>query len=108
MLLVGCVPQEEPAPEEPPIAEEPAPEVHVHSFGSWKVTKATCTKPGKRVRACSCGESESEVLPATGHKIGGWTVEDAPDTYLIRSTRPDGATCLEAEIGLTDIDSKKN
>ena len=30
--------------------------------------------------------------------------ETENETYLIRTTRPDGATCLEAEIGLTDID----
>ena len=28
---------------------------------------------------------------------------DAESTYLIRTTRPDGATCLEAEIGLSDL-----
>jgi hypothetical protein len=104
MLLVGCVPQEEPAPEEPPIAEEPAPEVHVHSFGSWKVTKATCTKPGKRVRACSCGESESEVLPATGHKIGGWTVEDAPDC-LNGGDRYRACTTCRVELEREELDA---
>ena len=31
-------------------------------------------------------------------------VEKENVTYLIRTTRPDGATCLEAEIGLTEID----
>jgi acyl-CoA thioesterase FadM len=28
---------------------------------------------------------------------------DAENTYLIRTTRPDGATCLEAEIALSPI-----
>ena len=32
------------------------------------------------------------------------TVEKENETYLIRTTRPDGATCLEAEIELTEID----
>ena len=31
-------------------------------------------------------------------------VEGENETYLIRTTRPDGATCLEAEIGLTEIE----
>ena len=31
------------------------------------------------------------------------TVEETPDTYLIRTTRPDGATCLEVEIALSPI-----
>ncbi len=30
-------------------------------------------------------------------------VTDTPDTYLIRTTRPDGAVCLEAEVALSDI-----
>ena len=30
-------------------------------------------------------------------------VADTPDAYLIRTTRPDGAVCLEAEIGLSDL-----
>ena len=29
--------------------------------------------------------------------------EDRANTYLIRTTRPDGATCLEAEIGLASL-----
>lgn len=78
-LFVGCAP-EEPVPEEPPVTEETPPvEEHVHSFGMWKTTKATCLRPGKRVRACACGESESEVLPALGHNIGAWTVDNEPD-----------------------------
>ena len=28
---------------------------------------------------------------------------ESPDAYLIRTTRPDGAVCLEAEIGLQDV-----
>jgi acyl-ACP thioesterase len=30
-------------------------------------------------------------------------VEGAEDTFLIRTTRPDGLVCLEAEIGLATI-----
>ncbi len=47
---------------------------HEHSFGEWRITRtATCEEQGERVRTCSCDETESEPIPATGH---AWSVED--------------------------------
>lgn len=45
-----------------------------HSY-TWKVTTAaghesTGVKTGK----CACGDTKTEVIPATGHSFGGWTV----------------------------------
>ena len=41
---------------------------HTHEFGEWTVIKeATCTEDGSRTRSCSCGESETESVSATGH-----------------------------------------
>ncbi len=49
-------------------------ETHTHSFGAWTVvTEATCTADGRKERVCSCGEKETESIPATGHSYGGWT-----------------------------------
>lgn len=66
---------------------------HVHyTTGSWTtVKKATCTEDGIRSAVCShwyqnktkpstnarylCKETFEEVIPATGHKWGEWTVE---------------------------------
>ena len=43
---------------------------HVHTFGEWTVTKEpTCEESGIRERTCSCGEKETETIPATGHDI---------------------------------------
>ena len=43
-------------------------EVHTHAFGEWETVKeANCTEDGQRVRTCSCGESETEVITAIGH-----------------------------------------
>lgn len=40
---------------------------HTHSYTS-KVTKAaTCTSPGVRTYSCSCGDSYTQPIPATGH-----------------------------------------
>ncbi|MBE5922962.1 MAG: hypothetical protein E7271_00650 [Lachnospiraceae bacterium] len=48
---------------------------HTHSFGAWEVTKAaTCTVDGSKQRKCSCGEVETETIPATGHNFGEWTI----------------------------------
>lgn len=49
-----------------------------HSFGQWTVkTAATCTAEGLKERVCACGETETEVIPATGH--GATEVRDARD-----------------------------
>ena len=43
---------------------------HVHSFSEWKITnEPTCEESGIRERTCSCGEKETETIPATGHDI---------------------------------------
>lgn len=43
----------------------------VHAFDGWNVSrKATCTEDGEKNRSCSkCGETESEIIPATGHTL---------------------------------------
>ena len=48
-----------------------------HTWGEWVITEATCTEDGKKVRTCSaCGETETEVIPATGtHTWGEWTID---------------------------------
>ena len=46
----------------------PTPEHTTHSFGEWSVTKnATCTEDGVKTRYCSCGEKQSDTIPATDH-----------------------------------------
>ena len=41
---------------------------HTHSYGSWTTTTAaTCTTSGVKTRTCSCGQSETQSIPALGH-----------------------------------------
>ncbi len=41
---------------------------HEHAFGEWSAVKdPSCVEEGRRERACSCGEKETEVLAAVGH-----------------------------------------
>ncbi len=50
---------------------------HNHSYVG-KITKnATCTQDGEKLYTCSCGNSYSEKIPATGHKM---TTEKADAT----------------------------
>ncbi|MBE6693174.1 MAG: leucine-rich repeat domain-containing protein [Ruminococcaceae bacterium] len=47
---------------------EEATTVHTHLYGEWAVmTKPTCTKGGKMVRECECGDKEVEPLDELGH-----------------------------------------
>ncbi len=40
-----------------------------HTFGNWTTTKAaTCTEKGTQTRTCACGASETQEIPAAGHK----------------------------------------
>ena len=42
---------------------------HSHIFDDWSATKnPTCTEDGTKVRYCNCGEKQSDVIPANGHK----------------------------------------
>ncbi|MBQ7956758.1 MAG: hypothetical protein IJ279_01865 [Clostridia bacterium] len=38
------------------------------------VTPATCTKEGSELLTCICGETKTNILPATGHTRGAWNV----------------------------------
>ena len=41
---------------------------HKHSYSSSVTKEASCTKDGVLTFACDCGESYTEIIPATGHK----------------------------------------
>lgn len=43
-------------------------DVHTHSYTATVTTAATCTTAGVRTYTCSCGNSYTESIPATGHK----------------------------------------
>ncbi|MBO7176505.1 MAG: hypothetical protein J6W14_03965, partial [Clostridia bacterium] len=54
---------------------------HLHRYGAWSVEKeATCTEAGVKVRACKCGEKETEAIPMIAHTPSDWIVDKAP-TY---------------------------
>ena len=64
--------------------------IHEHRWDAGKVTKsATCTKDGEKIYTCSgCGETKTEVIKATGHKMGAWkTVASATTQKAGRQER---------------------
>ena len=52
---------------------------HTHSWSNWTVkVKAGCETEGQTVRTCSvCGETETQTLKPTGHKMGEWQTKTA-------------------------------
>lgn len=54
----------------------PTPEPHVHDYVETVTRQATCAETGERVLTCSCGDSKTEVIPATGNHnwVEGTTV----------------------------------
>ncbi len=49
-----------------------------HTYGEWVVdTEATCTTDGSKHKECtSCGATETETIPATGHNYSTeWTID---------------------------------
>ncbi len=59
----------------PALPVETSPD-HTCSFGAWNVAQAaTCTGGGIRVRRCSCGNIESQAIPAKGHTESDWIVD---------------------------------
>lgn len=45
---------------------------HTHKYSSKVTTAATCESAGVKTFTCSCGDSYTEPIPATGHSYGEW------------------------------------
>lgn len=44
-------------------------QTHTHSYTSSVTKEPACTEPGTRTYTCTCGDSYTESLPATGHSF---------------------------------------
>ena len=63
---------------------------HKHAYVLTEEVAATCTNDGHVVKICSCGEKETETIPATGHTeevVPGYAAECDKDGLL------DGLKC---------------
>lgn len=67
---------------------EPTKPVHTHSYNATVTANASCTANGVKTYTCSCGDSYTESIPATGHnwvdQVKSWTeqvwVDGTPGT----------------------------
>ena len=50
-----------------------AAQAHTHSYAATVTKQPTCTAVGTRTYKCSCGDSYTEAIPATGHSYGTYT-----------------------------------
>lgn len=76
---------------------------HIHDFSEWSVSvEAGCKTDGKRIRSCSCGEMESESVPAIGHSYADGICtncnadEPSPAEYFIFTELEDGTYSVKA------------
>ena len=51
---------------------------HEHYYSSSVTTEPTCTEEGVKTFTCGCGDTYTEVIPATGHTWSKWMVAVEP------------------------------
>ena len=67
--------------------------IHTHSYTS-KITKAaTCIATGVKTYTCSCGDTYTETIPATGHKSSGWITDKAASIGVKGSKHKECTVC---------------
>lgn len=49
---------------------EKDPDAHTHNYIEAITKEPTCTEAGEKTYTCDCGDSYTEVIPATGHHYG--------------------------------------
>lgn len=73
---------------------EPADTPHEHAYIEAITAEATCTTDGEANYTCECGDTYTEVIPATGHIFENYTSNNDA-TYLADGTET--ATCVCGE-----------
>ena len=66
---------------------------HKHSYTNRITKQPTCTVSGTRTYTCSCGDSYTETIPATGHKSSGWIVDKAASIGVKGSKHRECTVC---------------
>ncbi len=88
-------------PEIPEQTASPTPEPtqppHTHDFKVESTIAATCATEGKVVKVCSCGETQTEVIPATGQH--DWVEE--MEVVTIPATGHMETTEQQVQVGTT-------
>ena len=66
---------------------------HEHSYTKTVLSNATCTTAGTVKYTCSCGDSYTETIPATGHKSSGWIVDKTASIGVKGSKHKECTVC---------------
>ena len=66
---------------------------HEHSYTKTVLSNATCTTASTVKYTCSCGDSYTETIPATGHKSSGWIVDKAASIGVKGSKHKECTVC---------------
>ena len=66
-------------------ATEQETEAHEHSYTETITKEATCTEDGEKTLTCECGDTKTEVIPATGHIFENY-VSNNDATYTADGT----------------------
>lgn len=69
---------------------------HTHAYVE-SVTAATCTENGVKAFTCSCGDSYTEEIPASGHAWGEWTTHKEATTEAAGEERRYCSNCTSYE-----------
>lgn len=77
-------------------------DVHAHAYTSEVTKAATCTESGVRTYTCSCGDTYTEEIPATGHN---YTCTDCGDSYVYTCENC-GDTYTEEKLPTVDVNLK--
>ena len=56
-------------------------EEHKHSYTETNSISPTCTNPGSKTMKCSCGDTKTETIPATGHNMAGGACQNSGCGY---------------------------
>ena len=78
--------------------------VHTHEYAGWDVIKnPTCTENGEKVRYCSCGEKQNEIIVSLGHTPGEAKIEDKVDsTYEANGSYNEVVRCATCNEKLSE------
>lgn len=56
---------------------------HEHSWSEWRtISDSTCSEAGSQLRACACGETQTQELELKMHKTGGWITDQDPECTI--------------------------
>ncbi len=82
------------SPATTPSATETA---HTHKYNSNVTTAATCNKDGVQTYTCSCGDTYTKKVAATGHSWKEWKTIEEPTVSKNGKAQRECANCSETE-----------